>query len=37
VSSFGAKDIFEWALVLEKQGRSGNLSVTIDCLKKLED
>ena len=36
VSTFGAKDVFESALALEKQGRSGNLSGALDGLKRLE-
>jgi PAS domain S-box-containing protein len=36
VSTFGAKDVFESALALEKQGRSGNLSGALDGLSKLE-
>jgi len=37
VSTFGAKDVFESALALEKQGRSGNLSCAQDGLRKLEN
>ena len=36
VSTFGAQDVFESALALEKQGRSGNLSGALDGLNKLE-
>ena len=36
VSTFGAKDVFESALALEKQGRSGNLSGALDSLSNLE-
>jgi PAS domain S-box-containing protein len=36
VSTFGAQDVFESALALEKQGRSGNLSGALDGLSKLE-
>ena len=37
VSTFGATEVFESALALEKQGRSGNLSGAVDGLKRLED
>ena len=37
VSTFGVKDVFESALALEKQGRSGNLSGALDGLKRLEN
>jgi signal transduction histidine kinase/DNA-binding response OmpR family regulator len=37
VSTFGAKDVFESALALEKQGRSGNLSGALDGLRTLEN
>jgi HPt (histidine-containing phosphotransfer) domain-containing protein len=37
VSTFGAKDVFESALALEKQGRSGNLSGALDGVKRLEN
>ena len=36
VSTFGAKDVFEAALALEKLGRSGNLSGAQDGLRTLE-
>jgi PAS domain S-box-containing protein len=36
VSTFGATDVFESALALEKQGRSGNLSGALDGVSKLE-
>jgi HPt (histidine-containing phosphotransfer) domain-containing protein len=36
VSTFGAKDVFEAALALEKQGRSGNLSGAQKGLSTLE-
>jgi CheY-like chemotaxis protein len=36
VSTFGATDVFESALALEKQGRSGNLAGAVDSLKGLE-
>ena len=37
VSTFGAKDVFEAALALEKLGRSGNLSAAQDGLRTLEN
>jgi HPt (histidine-containing phosphotransfer) domain-containing protein len=37
VSTFGAKDVFDSALALEKQGRSGNLSGAQDALRALEN
>jgi HPt (histidine-containing phosphotransfer) domain-containing protein len=37
VSTFGATDVFESALALEKQGRSGNLSGALDGLRTLEN
>ena len=37
VSTFGAKDVFDCALALEKQGRSGNLSGALDGLRTLEN
>jgi PAS domain S-box-containing protein len=36
VSTFGATDVFESALTLEKLGRSGNLAGAVDGLSKLE-
>ena len=36
VSTFGATDVFESALALEKMGRSGNLSGAAEKLKRLE-
>ena len=36
VSTFGAKDVFEMALALEKQGRGGDLSNAVENLHKLE-
>jgi HPt (histidine-containing phosphotransfer) domain-containing protein len=36
VSTFGATEVFESALALEKQGRSGDLSGAVDGLKRLE-
>jgi len=36
VSTFGAKDVFEAALALEKMGRGGNLSGAQDGLRTLE-
>lgn len=37
VSTFGATDVFESALALEKQGRGGNLSNAADNLTRLEN
>jgi HPt (histidine-containing phosphotransfer) domain-containing protein len=37
VSTFGARDVFEAALALEKLGRSGNLSRAQDGLRTLEN
>jgi len=37
VSTFGAKDVFESALALEKLGRSGKLSDAPDALRALEN
>jgi len=36
VSTFGAQEVFESALALEKQGRGGNLAGAPESLKKLE-
>ena len=36
VSTFGAQEVFETALALEKQGRGGNLAGAAEGLKKLE-
>jgi HPt (histidine-containing phosphotransfer) domain-containing protein len=37
VSTFGAKDVFDAALALEKQGRNGDLSGAQDGLRTLEN
>jgi len=37
VSTFGAKDVFESALALEKQGRNGDLSGAPEALRTLEN
>jgi HPt (histidine-containing phosphotransfer) domain-containing protein len=37
VSTFGAQEVFESALALEKQGRAGNLAGAVDGLRTLEN